>query len=67
MDGGAEKRRGHDSRTSVGVRFGSMNQLRVSVATYDQLIFPHTESGIPMLVLERKATILQDGNVNVRA
>jgi hypothetical protein len=44
-----------------------MNQLRVSVATYDQVIFPHPESGITMLALERKATVLKDGNVNVRA
>jgi len=44
-----------------------MNQLRVSVATYDQVIFPHPESGITMLALERKATVLQDRRVNVRA
>jgi hypothetical protein len=44
-----------------------MNQLRVSVATYDQVIFPHPESEITMLALERKATVLQDGGVNVRA
>lgn len=44
-----------------------MNQLRVSVATYDQVIFPHPESGITMLALERKATVLQDRSVNVRA
>ncbi|HEY5730382.1 MAG TPA: hypothetical protein VIS72_10050 [Anaerolineales bacterium] len=44
-----------------------MNQLRVSVATYDQVIFPHPESGITMLALERKATVLKDGNINVRA
>lgn len=44
-----------------------MNQLRVSVATYNQVIFPHPKSGITMLALERKATVLQDGSVNVRA
>ena len=44
-----------------------MNQLRVSVATYNQVVFPHPEHGMPMLALERKATILQDGRVNVRA
>ncbi len=44
-----------------------MNQLRVSVATYNQVIFPHPENGTTMLALERKATVLQDGNVNVRA
>jgi hypothetical protein len=41
--------------------------LRVSVATYNQVIFPHPESGITMLALERKATVLKDGSVNVRA
>lgn len=44
-----------------------MNQLRVSVATYDQVIFSHPENGMLMLALERKATILKDGNVHVRA
>ena len=44
-----------------------MNQLRVSVATFDQVIFPHPESGITLLALERKATVLKDGSVNVRA
>lgn len=41
--------------------------LRVSVATYNQVVFPHPESGTAMLALERKATILEDGSVNVRA
>lgn len=44
-----------------------MSQLRVSVATYDQVIFPHPESRIPMLALERKATVLADGSLYVRA
>ncbi len=44
-----------------------MNQLRVSVATYNQVIFPHPENGAAMLALERKATALKDGSVNVRA
>lgn len=44
-----------------------MNQLRVSVATYNQVVFPHPEHGMPMLALERKATVLQDGSVYVRA
>lgn len=44
-----------------------MNQLRVSVATYNQVVFPHPENGITMLALERKGTVLQDGSVNVRA
>lgn len=44
-----------------------MNQLRVSVATYNQVVFHHPEHGMTMLALERKATVLQDGRVNVRA
>lgn len=44
-----------------------MKQLRVSVATYNQVIFPHPDSGITMLALERKATLLEDGSVSVRA
>jgi len=44
-----------------------MNQLRVSVATYNQVVFPHPENGILILALERKATALKDGSVYVRA
>lgn len=44
-----------------------MDELRVSVATYDQVIFPHPEHGTTMLALERKATVLKDGSVKVRA
>ena len=44
-----------------------MSQLRVSVATYNQVVFPHPEHGMTMLALERKATVSQDGRVNVRA
>ena len=44
-----------------------MSQLRVSVATYNQVVFPHPKNGVTMLVLERKATVLKDGSVNVRA
>jgi hypothetical protein len=44
-----------------------MNHLRVSVATYNQVFFPHPENGEAMLALERKATVLKDGSVNVRA
>ena len=44
-----------------------MNQLRVSIATYNQVVFPHPEHGMTMLALERKASVLQDGRVNVRA
>lgn len=45
----------------------SSETLRVSVATYNQVIFSHPESGATMLALERKATVLEDGSVNVRA
>ena len=41
--------------------------LRVSVATYNQVVFPHPEHGMIMLALERKATVLKDGSVKVRA
>lgn len=44
-----------------------MDELRVSVATYDQVSFPHPEHGTTMLALERKATVLKDGSVKVRA
>jgi len=44
-----------------------MSQLRVSVATYNQVVFPHPENGIIMLALERRATAFKDGCVNVRA
>jgi hypothetical protein len=42
-------------------------KLRVSVATYNQVIFPHPEDGMLMLALERKATSLSDGSISVRA
>lgn len=44
-----------------------MSELRVSVATYDQVVFPHPENEMLMLALERKATVLSDGSVYVRA
>jgi hypothetical protein len=44
-----------------------MNELRVSVATYNQVVFPHPENGITMLALECKATVLKDGGINVGA
>jgi len=40
-------------------------QLRASVATYNQVIFPNPEDGIMMLALERKATVLKDGSVSI--
>jgi hypothetical protein len=41
--------------------------LRVSVATYNRVVFPHPQDGNLMLALERKATVLKDGSVNVQA
>jgi hypothetical protein len=40
-------------------------QLRASVATFSQVLFPHPEDGGIMLALERKATVLKDGSVSV--
>ena len=45
----------------------TIKKLRVSVATYNQVVFSHPENGVTMLALERKATALEDGNVSVRA
>src|SRR6266496_1091187 len=42
-------------------------KLRVSVATYNQVIFRHPEDGSMMLALERRATVLPDGSVIVRS
>ena len=39
--------------------------LRVSIATYNQVIFP--KNGTTMLALERRATVLPYGSVDVRA
>ena len=44
-----------------------MNELRVSVATYNQVVFQHPENGTLMLALERKATVLSDGGIYIRA
>ena len=45
----------------------STNQVRVSVATYNQVIFPHPQNQMWMLALEREATIQKNGRGNVRA
>lgn len=44
-----------------------MKELRVSVAAYNQVVFPHPENGMLMLALERKATVLGDGSIYIRA
>lgn len=43
------------------------NLLRVSVASYNRVTFPHPQNGASMLALERKANISKDGSVNVHA
>lgn len=41
--------------------------LRVSIATYNQVTFPHPDDGTVMLALERRASVKDDGHVHVRA
>lgn len=43
------------------------SSLRVSVATYNRVVFPHPQGGTPMLALERKATALPDGTARVQS
>jgi hypothetical protein len=45
----------------------AINQLRVSVATYNRVLFPHPEDGTLMLALERKARVREDGSLAIRA
>jgi hypothetical protein len=42
-------------------------QLRASVGTFNQVLFPHPEDGTRMLALERQATVRKDGSVSIRA
>jgi hypothetical protein len=42
-------------------------ELRVSVATLNRVIFPHPYDRTVMLALERKATVLRENNVRVKA
>jgi hypothetical protein len=44
-----------------------MKQLRVSVATYNRVVFPHPEDGALMLALERQASAINESEVYVRA
>jgi hypothetical protein len=39
----------------------------VSIATYNQVAFPHPQDGVSMLVLERKASLEENGSTYVRA
>src|SRR5215213_1002369 len=47
---------------------GAANEfsLRVSVATYNRVVFPHPQNGMSMLALERKATVRREGANPVR-
>src|SRR5512139_2177776 len=44
-----------------------IKQLRVSVATYNRVLFQHPDDGRRMLALERQATVMGDGNVVVKS
>jgi hypothetical protein len=44
-----------------------IKQMRVSVATFNRVLFQHPDDGTQMLALERQATVVEDGSVNVRA
>ena len=48
------------ARVCIGVTMNGLNeikQLRVSVATYNRVIFLHPEDGTQTLALERQATV----------
>jgi len=51
------------------IGMGAMEDLslRVSVATYNRVLFPQPQNGTLMLALERKATISRENNIRVRA
>src|SRR5512138_46707 len=73
-DGSTDKRKGDDARAGARVRIGAImnditeiKQLRVSVATYNRVLFQHPDDDTQMLALERQATVLEEGKVNVRA
>ena len=53
--------------STMGSMIDTSDQLRVSVATFNRVVFPHPEDGRPMLALERQATVLSDGNITVQA
>ena len=48
-------------------KLDKIKQLRVSVATYNRVLFQHPEDGTTILALERQATVMNDGSVSVRA
>ena len=46
---------------------GEIQQVRVSVSTYNRVMFPHPDSGIEMLALERQAAATDNRHVHVRS
>ena len=48
-------------------RVDTPDQLRVSVATFNRVVFPSPEDGSLMLALERQANVLKDGSVSVQS
>lgn len=58
------------NRTHIGVGPTAELSLRVSVATLSRVVFPHPDSGITLLALEHKATLIPNcdpGRVEVKA
>jgi hypothetical protein len=43
-----------------------IKQLRVSVATYNRVLFQHPDNGAQMLALERQGSVLDDDSISVR-
>src|ERR1043165_9932818 len=68
------ERQGDDPRTGTRLcNGGGMNpvetigQLRVSVATFNRVVFRHPQNDTLMLALERQATVMEDGALSVQA
>ena len=45
----------------------TIGQLRVSVATFNRVVFRHPQDDTLMLALERQATVMEDGTLSVQA
>jgi hypothetical protein len=52
-------------RSETGIGITKDLRLRVSVATLNQVVFPHPRNETLMLALERKATVLRDEENNI--
>ena len=48
-------------------KLAAPDQLRVSVATFNRVLFTHPQDGNLMLALERQATVRKDGSLRIRA